>query len=404
MLLKETTLSKFRPVRAITALALALVLVIAPLGIGAAKAEGGLNISTPYPGITINTGDDATFTLNVENESTTPQNVSLSVDEKPDGWDAYFTGDGNPITRVYVNDADSDDNNAEVDLVVSIPDDAKVGDYTIKISGAGQSGFSDTLELNITISEEQFTKGKIVCNYPQQQGSSDTTFTYSLTLTNNSSKAQSYALSATTPDKNWQVEFENSDGVQISSLSLESGRGATVKVSIDPPDDVAAGSYGIPFSAVSAEETRSADLTAVITGTYGMTLSTPSGNLALDAEAGKKSSVTLTITNSGTADLTNIQLLTSSEPTDWEVSYEKTTIESLAAGDSVEVIAYVQPAHDAVNGDYVVSIKAKTDQVTTSAAFRVTVKTSTIWGIVGIAIVAVVVVALILIFRKFGRR
>jgi uncharacterized membrane protein len=32
------------------------------------------------------------------------------------------------------------------------------------------------------------------------------------------------------------------------------------------------------------------------------------------------------------------------------------------------------------------------------------VKTSTVWGIVGIVIIAAVIVALILVFRKFGRR
>ncbi len=44
------------------------------------------------------------------------------------------------------------------------------------------------------------------------------------------------------------------------------------------------------------------------------------------------------------------------------------------------------------------------DQATSTASFRVTVKTSTVWGIVGIVIVAAVAAALVLVFRKFGRR
>ena len=84
--------------------------------------------------------------------------------------------------------------------------------------------------------------------------------------------------------------------------------------------------------------------------------------------------------------------------------YDTTEIASLAAGESTEVTAYIDAASDAINGDYVVAIKAKTTQATSEADFRVTVKTSTLWGIVGIAIVAIVVVALIFVFRKFGRR
>jgi uncharacterized membrane protein len=135
-----------------------------------------------------------------------------------------------------------------------------------------------------------------------------------------------------------------------------------------------------------------------------MTISTPTGLLSVDAYAGQSSTITLTITNTGTAELNDITLSTYSVPTDWAVRYDTTEIASLPAGESTEVTAYIDAASDAINGDYVVAIKAKTTQATSEADFRVTVKTSTLWGVVGIAIVAIVVVALIFVFRKFGRR
>lgn len=387
-----------------TLLALALVLAAAQFaGITTAHAAGGLNISTQYPGITVNPGEDVTFALNVENESATPQNVALAVGELPEGWDAYFEGDGNPVSRVYVDDASSDHNVAGVNLVIVIPDDAKAGDNSVTVTATGENGASDTLQLDVTLSDEKFTQGKLAAQYQEQQGSSSTTFNFSMALTNNNSKSQSYSLSASAPE-GWQVSFYTSDGLQIASVNLEGNRSQAITVEIDPPVDVAAGEYKIPVTAVSPNESLSVDLTTVITGTYGMTLTTPTGLVSADAYAGKTSTVTLTIQNTGTADLHDISLVTATAPANWTVRYETAKIDTLAAGQSTEVVAYIDAASDAVNGDYVVSIKAKTSEATSQADFRVAVKTSTIWGIVGIVIVAAVVAALVLVFRKFGRR
>ncbi len=406
MLLRATKLENRadKGVRISVALALALLLALVPFaGFTTAKADGGLNLSTQFPGITVNPGEDVTFTLNVENESATPQNVALSVESLPNGWNAYFEGNGNPVSRVYVDDAASDSNVVSVDLVIVVPDNTAAGTNSVVVKATGENGAVDTLQLDVALSQEEFAQGKLSAQYQEQQGPSSTTFNYAMTLTNNNSKAQSYSLSASAPE-GWQVSFYTSDGLQIASVNLEGNRGQSITVKIDPPVEVAAGEYSVPVSAVSANENLSVDLTTVITGTYAMTLTTPTGLVSADAYAGKTSSVTLTVQNTGTADLHDISLTSASVPANWTVRYETAKIDALAAGQSVDVVAYIDAASDAVNGDYVVSFKAKTSEVTSQADFRITVKTSTVWGIVGIVIVAAVVVALVLVFRKFGRR
>ena len=57
-----------------------------------------------------------------------------------------------------------------------------------------------------------------------------------------------------------------------------------------------------------------------------------------------------------------------------------------------------------MSGDYLTTISAADSNTSDSAEFRVTVKTETTWGIVGIAAVVVLVVALFAVMRKFGRR
>ena len=62
------------------------------------------------------------------------------------------------------------------------------------------------------------------------------------------------------------------------------------------------------------------------------------------------------------------------------------------------------PSDAAISGDYVLSVTAKSDETSQTSQFRVTVETQTIWGIVGIVIIAGIVVCLFFVFRKFGRR
>jgi uncharacterized membrane protein len=46
----------------------------------------------------------------------------------------------------------------------------------------------------------------------------------------------------------------------------------------------------------------------------------------------------------------------------------------------------------------------KNDETSASADFRVSVKTSTTWGIAAVAIIIVLIAALGAIFKKYGRR
>ena len=163
------------------------------------------------------------------------------------------------------------------------------------------------------------------------------------------------------------------------------------------------GDYTIPISAISAEDSLSQDLSVSITGTYSVSLSTPDGRLSLDAYADKETSVTLSITNNGNVDLTNLNL-TSTAPTNWDVSFSESTIDTLEAGATKEVTAYIKPAQDVITGDYVTDITIKNDSASSMAEFRVSVKTPTTWGIVAVAIIVVLVAVLAGIFKKFGSR
>jgi uncharacterized membrane protein len=111
----------------------------------------------------------------------------------------------------------------------------------------------------------------------------------------------------------------------------------------------------------------------------------------------------MVVVNTGSAPLADVAL-TASPPRDWEVTFAPENVPSVDVGQSVDIVATITPAGNAVAGDYVVTINARNDDADDSAAIRTTVETSTIWGVVGIALIGLVLIGLALVFRRFGRR
>ena len=383
--------------RRLGAAALAGVLACT-LAVGA-FAAGGLELSTDYPGIAARAGDSLTFDLDLTNTSGAGLSTTLSVASIPEGWTGYFTGGGSRISRVY---AKSGLNDGAAVFNLEIPADAANGSYTVALA-ASAAGASSTLELELTLDEEQVGGSALATEYAQQEGDSDTTFTFSTTLTNNTPNEQSYSLSANPPE-GWTVGFQPSgESTQVAAVTVDARGSQGLSIRVNPPETVEAGEYTIPVSAISSAETLSDELTVVITGTHEVVLATPSGRLSFDAKANQERAVTLSITNTGNVDLQNLNL-TSTPPSGWSVTFSESTIDLLEAGATKEVTAYVKPAEDALSGDYALTLKLSNSDASDQAEFRVTVKTETLWGVVGVLIILAALAGLAYVFRKYGRR
>ena len=134
-----------------------------------------------------------------------------------------------------------------------------------------------------------------------------------------------------------------------------------------------------------------------------MAATTPTGNLSVKTFAGETKDTTISIQNTGNIDLTNISLKAQAS-TDWQVSFDQDMINDIPAGESKEVTVHITPAKDAILGDYVTVITASNNAVTSECDLRVSVQNHTSWGIVAVAIIAALVLGLVLIIRRFGRR
>ncbi|HEY8449775.1 MAG TPA: NEW3 domain-containing protein [Bacillota bacterium] len=373
-------------------------LLVAMVAVPAPAAAASLELSTSYPAVLVQAGDETSFSIRVSNGLATSQTVRLSLTSVPEGWQADFRGGGRVIRSVYV--APNDD--ATVDLQVQVPADAQPGTYELRIQGQSAAA-SDSLELALTVSEEAAAVAELKAEYPVLQGPSGAEFEFRLTLENNSGADQLFALAAEAPS-GWEVTFEPAfEDKQISSIPVSADGSEQIDVRIRTPEQVEAGDYKIPVTAASGGTTVTTELTITITGTYELELAPADERFSFDATAGGESRIQLFVVNSGTAPLTGISL-SASPPTDWEVTFEPKEIASIPAGERQEVTMIVKPRERAIAGDYIVNVNASASQASDSAEFRVTVKTPTVWGWVGLFLVAAAVAGTFTVFRVYGRR
>lgn len=375
---------------ALPAAALLLIMTLAP-----ATAGGGLTLSSPFPSVSVPAGSDVRFDVAVSAAANT--RVALSVAGVPDGWTAVLRGGGFVVSAVQTDAS----GNATVQLSVDVPADAPAGTTQIILSGS--DGGSASLPLDIEVSEEAAGSITMTTDIPSLRGTAGTTFPFTLTLHNDTTQDQTFAVNAIGPD-GWVVNATLSGQEQAASAVIEAGATSNISVSADAPDAAEAGSYPIQVHATVGDQSVDAELTVEITGTNLLTLTTPDQSLSNRGSAGGTINQQLVVVNDGTADLANVQI-TATLPRDWTVTYDPAdTLASLAAGESATVTAAIVPSNDAIAGDYVVTFAAAGGDVTDQVEIRVTVETSPIWGFVGIGLIVAVLGGLWWVFRTYGRR
>lgn len=358
----------------------------------------GLWLSTPYPSIEVAPGDDIAFDLTVHNAGLPPQRLALSVLESPEGWTVHLLGDGNPVSAVFVGP----DASAGLRLELEPPEGARKGTYDLVVRAAGSAERFE-LPLEVVIGETPPAQLVLDPELPILPGTPDTTFSFKVDVTNETGSDALVALSAQAP-RGFQVSFmEEFGSQQLTSVAVEAGKTEGVKVEVHPPQGTDAGRYPVSVRATADEIAATTELTLDVRGQPELQLTAPGGLLSGSVEAGEQAPLKLVLQNVGSAPVQNLRF-TASEPRGWEIKFEPESLPALAAGEQSELQALVTAPAEAIAGDYMLTLRANGEQVSDQSEFRITVRTSTLWGVVGLLVIAAAVAVLALAVMRYGRR
>lgn len=365
-----------------------------------------------YPGKVIEENETISLDLIIKNNGWKDETVFLKIVKKPDNWEAEIEKYGDVITAIFVPSGESKTLTFTADEKDD-DDNLTPGEYQFEITVSTRDGTLTTAaEANITVIKEKEKEAedkeekkpvRITTSYPVLRGSSDSEFEFSVDIHNETDKDDMFSLRAEKP-KGWDVSFKPSyENKYIGTFQIKSNLSQSIDVEVSPAPRAEIGEHSIKVFAECSEGQAEIELKVILTGTHKITCRTLNGILSLTARKGKEANISMYVINEGSADEKEISF-TSFKPENWEVSFEPERIEGLAAGDMKQVEVTINPAPEALVGDYSVAVNARGEEADDDIEFRVTVKAASTWGWIGVAVIVVVVVVLAAAFKHLGRR
>ncbi|MCP4352205.1 MAG: hypothetical protein GY795_42645 [Desulfobacterales bacterium] len=365
-----------------------------------------ITMAVEYPGIVIPPDEDVSMDIIFHNKGRSDENVEVWIAKKPDNWKAKVKTYRFAVTGIHVPSGDDKTLTFEAE-----PDkNVKPGKYEFRVEAkTPDEKFKMGQTVFVTIKKkeegEKKEKGvKLTTSYPVLRGPSDGEFEFSVEIDSKLDKDAIFDLFAKGPE-GWDINFKPAyESKYISSLRLKATQSSTVAVEVKPSSAHAReGEYPVNIRVSSGDAKGEAELTVILTGTYGLEVGTPTGLLSLDARQGKPANMSIFIRNTGSAVNKNIKFM-SFKPENWKTEFSPETIEALKPGELRQVEVYITPYEEALVGDYSVTTRIEGEKESETIEFRVTVKASSAWAWIGIGIIVLVILGLTALFRKLGRR
>jgi uncharacterized membrane protein len=355
-----------------------------------------LALFTAYPSQVVGIGETVNLDVSLRT-GTEPQVARLEVKDLPTGWTASFRGGSKIIHAASVRPG----NDTSITLKVEQPADVTPGTYAFTMVARSERAEA-SLPIELTVQDKVPPKLTLQVELPTLKGKPNTTFRYNATLKNEGGEDLTVNLSADAPP-GFQVNIKLT-GQEVANLPLEANQSKSLSIEALPFAGTPAGRYPITVRADSGNATASVSLIAEVAGESQLTVTSPDERLSSQAYIGEETPLQVTVRNTGSAPAQAIQL-SADPPAGWTVTFDPQQIDQLPPNEQINVTARVKPSDRALAGDYMLTVRAKpADGVEKSAGFRITVLTTTLWGIVGVALIAVAVGVVALAVFRFGRR
>jgi len=249
----------------------------------------------------------------------------------------------------------------------------------------------------------------VFARYPVQQSVVGSAFEFEITLYYEGPEAKTFDLDAELPE-GWTGTFIGGyPETEISAFTVEPMKEReTITFIVAPTEQSlpAPGEYMFTVSAFSGDLSDSVDLKVIVVTAapqYLLYMSTATLQSEFSIRPNQPNHISVQLLNAQIGTVDNI-VFSAEKPAGWDVIFTPSTIASLEYGVTQEIDVVVTPPAGTEAGDYPLFLKASGDQTEAEREYRITVITSTAWGVAGIIIAIAIIVGLAIWFRQSGTR
>src|SRR5690606_15506517 len=164
---------------------LSALLFMLTLGVSPVYAAGELDLYTRLASIAVAQGDSVNYSIDVINNTSQTHTNRVTVSGLPDDWKYTIQNSSYNIEKISVRA----DRTEILSLKVEVPYEVEKGTYNFSVDLDG----IPKLPLSITVTEEGTSSSSWKVEQPNMQGHSDSSFSFSATLENQTSNEQNYS-------------------------------------------------------------------------------------------------------------------------------------------------------------------------------------------------------------------
>lgn len=259
-----------------------LILTATTFNLKADEADS-VKLFTPYPRVSVSPGESLDYTITVINNSSEIKTIDVSVTGIPKSWNYTLKSGTWNVKQISVMPKEKQ----LISLRIDVPYNVNKGIYRFNFIASGYG----TLPIEVIVTQQGSFNSEFTTDQNNLQGTPSSSFTFNATLRNRTTEKQLYAFSAYAP-RGWIVTFR-ANYQAVTSVNVEPNANQSVTIEVKPPERVEAGKYKIPVTASTGNSSASLELEVVITGTYGIEVSTPTGLLSTKMTAGEEKESTL---------------------------------------------------------------------------------------------------------------
>jgi uncharacterized membrane protein len=308
--------------------------------------------------------------------------------------------------------------NETLDQVYTTPDgraqlEVPEGSYTLRVSKEGYESYEKEFEVeagkNIDLGIISLDKipyyYTLECNEPSKSAVLGESLQYKIIIENLGLQDDSYKLTLRDLPDNWAyriVESLNSK-VGISETFVKADSQKTIYLIIIPPNNAELKKYNFIIEVQSRgnKEVKELELEANLIGSYDMNINLE--RYSFEMKTGETKEISVWIYNSGSSPLTNVQLNVE-VPEGWLVTIEPDGVASIEANKYAEFKVSITSPQNLEAGDYKITIKASSDQLSKEENVRITIKKSSTQTYLGIGIILISMLLLGALLKKYGRK
>jgi len=354
-----------------------------------------------FPGKSAAPSESAKFQVRVKNPFDVRLRLQVAVDSVPNGWMAIVKiAGGEAVTEVNLDSNEF----ADLTIEVYVPREEADGDYDL-IFKASSSVTSEDLALTVNVEKTAAGMGvDLQAMPPYLDAYAGSRAKFGLKLTNGGGHDQLFDLTIMGLPQDLRAWFEGSEGVEMTRIYIEAGESEEFGVVVSVYSGMELGALDFTVSAASLSVTKSVGLTLNVLGLYRIDIT--NRNFYTTVTVGGETSYGLTVRNTGTEVVTNLDVATTGNvPSGFAVDIKPTIHSSLRPEEEATFTITVATEPDVNAGNYYVDFEVQSDQTESSMfSLRIGVEQQMTWIYIGGGLVVVAVIILFIIYRRFGRR